>query len=159
MSIPMRSTSGAAGPRVLDPSQCWSLLRTRDVGRVAFVLGGRLELLPVNYAVDGGSVVFRTSTGAKLEAADLRTEAVFEVDAREADETAWSVVLRGTLRRVRALHELVGSYTLPIYPWEASPKNAILRLHGREVTGPAFAITDPSAWRDVRPSGGRAADE
>lgn len=131
----------------LEPSQCWELLRTQVVGRVAFLLDARLELLPVNYTVDRGSVVFRTGTGSKSRAADLGTEAVFEADSLNDPDVAWSVIIRGELRPIRQLHELIDSYDLPVYPWEASPKNSIVRLLVGEITGRSFPVADQSVWR------------
>ena len=47
------------------------LLETERVGRLAFLVGAEIVSLPVNYAVDGDVVVFRTNPGAKLEGALL----------------------------------------------------------------------------------------
>ena len=47
--------------RELEPSECLELLRTRSVGRVAFCAEDGPVVLPVNYVVHEGDVVFRTS--------------------------------------------------------------------------------------------------
>jgi len=48
-------------PEVLDEQACQFLLQSRDLGRLAFNVGGREEIFPVNYAVEGRIIVFRTA--------------------------------------------------------------------------------------------------
>ncbi|TME57497.1 MAG: pyridoxamine 5'-phosphate oxidase family protein [Chloroflexi bacterium] len=44
---------------VLDEQQCQLLLRSRNIGRIAFSIEGVPEIFPVNYAADRSTVVFR----------------------------------------------------------------------------------------------------
>jgi hypothetical protein len=75
------------------------LLSSQSVGRVAFVLDGRPVILPVNYAVDGWTIVFRTTHGGKLVAASSGALVAFEADSFDRqNRVGWSVVARGTLR-------------------------------------------------------------
>lgn len=53
--------------RSLSEAECWTLLSSYDLGRIAFVIDGWPQVFPVNYVAEGGVVVFRTATGAKLE--------------------------------------------------------------------------------------------
>ncbi len=68
------------GMEVLDPSQCWALVREADVGRLAVSVANRPDIFPINFIVDHGTVVFRTAEGTKLAAAVLGTSVAFEVD-------------------------------------------------------------------------------
>ena len=53
----------------LTRDECFVLLRTVEIGRVAVSRGDRAPLVvPVNFAVDGEAVVFRTNAGTKLDA-------------------------------------------------------------------------------------------
>lgn len=63
----------------LDWATCLALLATQPVGRLAVARPGAApHLVPINYALLRGSVVFRTAPGTKLEL--LVTEPVtFEV--------------------------------------------------------------------------------
>src|SRR3954454_19095780 len=71
------------------------LLRTRSVGRVAFVAAGHPLILPVNYAIDAATIVIRTDRGTKLAAMPL-TRVAFEVDdIDEAGAQGWDVVVQG----------------------------------------------------------------
>ena len=49
--------------------ECRKLLGERHLGRLALVDADGLVILPVNYTLDEGSVVFRTDPGSKLDAA------------------------------------------------------------------------------------------
>ena len=80
----------------LDPATCLGLLRLQSIGRLAVSRpDAPPHLVPVNYAVVGRSIVFRTTPGTKLDL--LVTEPVsFEVDAwDQAGRTGWSVVVQG----------------------------------------------------------------
>src|SRR5262249_27002799 len=71
------------------------LVHSRRVGRLGFVADGQPLIFPVNYAVDGETIVFRTDPGTKLDSAPL-TKVAFEVD--DIDETngeGWDVLIQG----------------------------------------------------------------
>jgi len=51
------------GTEALAPNECWDLLRTADVGRLAAAVANRPDIFPVNFVVDNASVVFRTAEG------------------------------------------------------------------------------------------------
>jgi uncharacterized protein len=78
-----------AGIDVLDRTECYRLLRECRLGRVAVRLTNELVILPVYYALLDDDIVFRTSSGTKLNAALLRTTVAFEVDH---DDPGWSVL-------------------------------------------------------------------
>ena len=80
----------------LDHDTCLELLQSKSVGRLAVAgTGGAPHLVPVNYTLLRGSVVFRTMPGTKLTR--LVTEPVsFEVDEWDPEGgTGWSVVVQG----------------------------------------------------------------
>ena len=53
-------------------------------------------VLPVNHAVDGQDVVFRTAHGSKLSAAEGQAVVAFEVDACDPQtRSGWSVLVHG----------------------------------------------------------------
>ena len=84
-----------SGLEVIPRKECLLLLAGQKVGRLGFVVDGQPMVLPVNYAVDGDIVVFRTGEGTMLAAAHGRKVA-FEVDEVDADAgTGWSVVIQG----------------------------------------------------------------
>jgi len=85
---------------VLSEDQCRELLASRDLGRIAFPLGDETEIFPINYAIDGVIVVFRTDPGTKL-AQVMASRVSFEIDEwNAATKVGWSVVLKGVAREV-----------------------------------------------------------
>ena len=66
-------TEPGAEMRVLTRQECLDLLADQEVGRIAVVLGRRPLIFPVNYVLDGDTIVFRTDPGTKLAAASSST--------------------------------------------------------------------------------------
>jgi hypothetical protein len=86
--------------QVLTVRECLEHLRSRDLGRLAFQVDGDVEILPINYAIDGRVVVFRTASLTRLQRS-LRARVTFEVDSWDlVAEVGWSVVLKGVARDV-----------------------------------------------------------
>lgn len=84
------------GMVVLTPEECWRLVESVPVGRVAFLDGGDPMILPVNHARVAHHVVFRTLRGTLLDEALMGKPVAFEVDGWDAPaRTGWSVVIRG----------------------------------------------------------------
>lgn len=117
--------------------ECWQLAASQPVGRVAFVKNDEALLLPVNHAVDGRTVVFRTAPGSKLAAAALVSPVTFEVDWYDADSrTGWSVLLRGSAELVAGTAELERLYGLDLEPWGTDPdQTEWVRVRPQHVTG------------------------
>jgi uncharacterized protein len=137
----------------LSVSASWAHLRGAAVGRLAVVVDGRPDIFPVNFLVDRGSVVFRTATGTKLDAASDQPVA-FEADGYEPDTgEAWSVVVKGTAREVEELDEVIAALELPLAPWHASRKPRIIRIAPDDISGRRFRVrTDaPPAARPRTP--------
>lgn len=95
MSQPNRSLDHQ-GLEVLSTDECWDLAASTPVGRVAFVEDGDPAIFPVNHAVVGHRVVFRTARGALLHEALMDRPVAFEVDGFDpAERSGWSVLVRG----------------------------------------------------------------
>ncbi len=134
----------------LNESACWALLRRTEVGRLAVCTAEGPDIFPVNYAVDRGSLVFRTAAGAKLAALEAEPALAFEVDGYdEPSEEAWSVVVHGRGQEIRTGDEALESAELPLLPWHAGPKNVFLRIVPHRLTGRRFRVVDAAAWRTV----------
>ncbi len=97
----MNEPTDHRGLRVLGFEDCLQRLRTTKVGRLAFVSEGEPVLFPVNHAVDGVDVVFRTSWGSKLQVAEASGTVAFEVDGFDVlGQSGWSVLVKGTAELV-----------------------------------------------------------
>jgi nitroimidazol reductase NimA-like FMN-containing flavoprotein (pyridoxamine 5'-phosphate oxidase superfamily) len=88
------ATSGQLA--VLRTDECWRLLTTIGVGRVAWTTADGPVVIPVNFAVDGDSVHVRTSAYSSLVLKADAERVAFEADRiDEAERTGWSVLARG----------------------------------------------------------------
>lgn len=137
----MNTTSEHSQTTDLPVSDCWALLRSVPVGRLAVSVDGRPDVFPVNHLVDHGTIVLRTDAGTKLAAAD-RHPVAFEVDGYDADSAqAWSVVVKGTARSVERLHEVLDALQLPVFPWQDGPKPTVLRIEPDSITGRRIQVS------------------
>lgn len=84
------------GLELLTDGDCWDLLRRERVGRVGVTVGALPAIFPVNYAVVGGAIAFRTSPGTKLSAAAEGNVVAFEADSYDDEPRGgWSVLAIG----------------------------------------------------------------
>lgn len=133
----------------LTPRECWDLLSTADVGRLAVCLGEAPEIFPVNYVVANGTVVFRTAAGLKHVSARLQRPVAFEVDSVDHETgIAWSVVVKGRARDMSAEQEQEFARTLPLRPMHAGAKHIFVRIEPGEVSGRRFPIASAGRWVD-----------
>ncbi|WP_189862058.1 pyridoxamine 5'-phosphate oxidase family protein [Streptomyces poonensis] len=80
--------------------ECWELLATHGVGRLALSTCSGLVVVPVNYSVVEDAIVFRTAPGTAPAQAPGH-QVAFEVDRiDDALSQGWSVLVRGRARAV-----------------------------------------------------------
>ena len=137
------TTTLEQGITVLDQHECWALLRSAEVGRLAVSILERPDIFPINHVVDRGRIVFRTAAGTKLAAAVLGRAVAFEVDGYDPIKgEAWSVVVKGRAHELEAMHDLVDALDLPLFPWSAGPKPRFVRIDPDSVTGRRFRVVE-----------------
>ena len=84
--------------------ECHRLLTTQEIGRLAVNAEHHPLVFPVNYAMDGTTVVIRTAPGTKLAAAD-HANVTFEVDEIDRrTRSGWSVLVRAVAEEVGPGH-------------------------------------------------------
>ena len=120
--------------------QCYDLVRTGSVGRLCFLDGDTPVAFPVSFKLhrtgDGSFIVVRTGPGSLM--ATATGPASFEVDEIDVDSrTAWSVVLRGTVRRSHEPSQLPTPD-----PWIADGRHVWLLLEVSSVSGRRFVARD-----------------
>lgn len=121
----------------LDRDECIKLMERHPagVGRVALA-GPRPVIFPVNYAIDRGSVVFRTDPGTKFHAAVHNSYVAFEVDWVEPTwKLGWSVVVRGQAHVVTDPDEIERASRLPLLPWAEGDKEHFVRIDTTLISG------------------------
>ena len=122
--------------RTLIPDECFDLLEPGGIGRVGFSSVDGIMILPVNFAVSGKTVIFRTAPDSLL-AVYANAQVSFQVD--HFDETlreGWSVLLHGHAhvvtdeRDVRRLEARTR-----IEPWAAGARDVYVRITPTHITG------------------------
>jgi nitroimidazol reductase NimA-like FMN-containing flavoprotein (pyridoxamine 5'-phosphate oxidase superfamily) len=120
----------------LTQRRCWELLAATPVGRLGYAGPQGPEILPVNYAVDGDSIVFRTDQGTKLHALGRDAAVCFEIDAIDPGaSTGWSVLVKGRAHHVGATAEIIRLRELDLRYWSIGEKPHWIRILPTEVSG------------------------
>ena len=128
--------------RFLDEQRCRALLAEAAVGRVAVLVSGVPHVVPVNYALLDGDVVFRSGTGTKLHAALESQPVSFEVDRiDEVTRTGWSVLVSGSAALVTGGDDRQRFEALELEPWAPGVRDEFVRVRvdlisGREIIRP-----------------------
>ena len=126
-----------AGLEILSVDECHRLLAAAPVARLAFVDHGAPVILPVTITPWGGSVVFATDRGSKLEAAVMERPVALEVDEWDATaQSGWSVLVKGTAMTVDDAAELADLDSRAATAWvrPGQPKRWV-RVLPNEITG------------------------
>ena len=136
-----------AGLEILHLGDCFGLLESVPVGRIGFLAGGEVVILPVNFRVDGQDVVFRTGSGSKLSAVEVGQYVGFEADAYDsATGTGWSVVVNGLAEIIDAAEEVARLDALGLASWGgADPGRVWVRIRPSSITGRRIAAPGPGA--------------
>jgi nitroimidazol reductase NimA-like FMN-containing flavoprotein (pyridoxamine 5'-phosphate oxidase superfamily) len=121
----------------LSDDTCWELLRSASLGRLAVVAADGVDMFPVNYLVDRGTILFRSAPGTKLIDVVHDPVVAFEVDGVD-ERHRWSVVVRGVARRLDADDEIEASGVLGLETLAPSAKFNYVRITPRVVTGRRF---------------------
>jgi uncharacterized protein len=125
----------------LNRGECIELLRSHpDLGRIGYVIDGVPVILPVNFVVDGESVVFVTARGSKLSWLRNHTRVAFQVDhGRRLDESGWSVLVHGTAQEVTDSAELESLRRGPLHSWAIASGEHWVRISLDEISGRRLA--------------------
>ncbi len=117
--------------------ECYGLLATTAVGRLCVIEHGFPIALPISFQLlqDGTTPRIVMRTAAHTMFAQYEGPASFEADEiSQETHKAWSVLLRGQLRRI------VGAHDLPDpHPWLAHGRFQWLVLDISAVSGRRFA--------------------
>lgn len=112
-----------------------SLLRTAALGRLIYTIGDSPRVLPLNFAVHQGAVVFRTGYGDLLDHVHL-TEVLFEVDHADTEtQTGWSVIVTGRAEEIWRSDDLALVRELPLRPWAPGTRDHFIRIVSTRITG------------------------
>ncbi len=122
--------------RTLSPGECFDLLEPGGIGRVGFLSADGITMLPVNFAVTGKAIIFRTAPDTLL-AAHAYGQVSFEVDHLDEElQEGWSVLVHGHAQEVTgegAVKRLEDRLLLE--PWAAGARDVYVRITPTRVSG------------------------
>lgn len=121
----------------LDPEDCRVLLRTQEVGRVAWISpAAGLLVLPVNYVVRDDLVVFRTSRASVLAELAEGREVSFQVDDIDVSTgNGWSVLVQGVSATPTDPARLEALRVDGPMPWAKGERDLFVTVAVREISG------------------------
>jgi hypothetical protein len=123
------------GLRVLDEVTCFDLLGGMSIGRLGFSADALPVIFPVNFVLDGRTVVMRSEDGQKVEAARKRSVACFEVDWFDPfSHIGWSVLATGRLALVEP-ERAAQLQSLHLAPWALERAECFVELPVEVVSG------------------------
>jgi uncharacterized protein len=121
----------------LSTEECVDLLRAGLVGRAAICTPAGPRVVPVNYAVHGDAIVFRTTPYSVLGTYSWAGEIAFEIDRVDVERhEGWSVVAIGRGEMVEDAEEVEAiRWANEPKPWADGSRPLIVRMRWREITG------------------------
>ncbi|HET9082241.1 MAG TPA: pyridoxamine 5'-phosphate oxidase family protein [Trebonia sp.] len=125
----------------LTEEQCLELITPGGIGRICYDSRFGPAVLPVNYALQDGAVVFRTAEHGALDE-DLRTgianaeyQVAFEIDSFDTDtRQGWSVLIQGPAHHVTGA-EQDAVRAAGIESWAPGERELFLRIVPSRITG------------------------
>ena len=133
------------------PEVCRRLLRRHRFGRIAVTDADGPVIFPVNYMMDGDSIVFRTDEGTKLHSARAGATVAFEIDGVDpVHRLGWSVLARGVLEPVAATDASSERAVLPAAPYPEGRRTHVVRISSPHLTGRRIPVSRDiaEAWLD-----------
>jgi nitroimidazol reductase NimA-like FMN-containing flavoprotein (pyridoxamine 5'-phosphate oxidase superfamily) len=126
----------------LTEDECLRLIAPGGIGRIAFQGRFGPAVLPVNYRLHEGAIMFRTARHSPLDE-DLRTGitnadylVAFEIDDIDtAARMGWSVLVQGPAHRVESDAEHASAMRAGVEPWPAGQHELFVRIMPTRVTG------------------------
>ncbi len=122
--------------RTLSPAECFDLLEPGGIGRVGFTCAEGIMMLPVNFALTGKAVVFRTAPDTLL-ALYADAQVSFEVDhLDEARHEGWSVLVHGHAHKVTGERDVKNvEHVTHLEPWAGGARDVYVRITPIRISG------------------------
>jgi len=121
---------------ILDPEECWAALERASIGRLGLHAGALPLIVPVQYALLAGAIVFRTFRGFNIGNAINNSVVAFEVgDTDFTTDEGWSVVAVGFADPVTDQETLDVSHGLSHDRWTPGESHGLMRIEPRIISG------------------------
>jgi nitroimidazol reductase NimA-like FMN-containing flavoprotein (pyridoxamine 5'-phosphate oxidase superfamily) len=126
----------------LDEAECLALIAPGGIGRLVYAGRFDLTVLPVNYKLFNGAVLFRTAQDGATEE-DLRTgishaeyRVAFEVDEFDTEaREGWSVLLQGPAHHLDSESERAEAQAAGVEPWPGGQREHFIKIIPARITG------------------------
>jgi nitroimidazol reductase NimA-like FMN-containing flavoprotein (pyridoxamine 5'-phosphate oxidase superfamily) len=126
----------------LDEAESLRLIAPGGIGRIAFIGRYGLTVLPVNYKLHDGAIVFRTAQDSPT-GEDLRTgiahaeyQVAFEIDQINPEtRDGWSVLIHGPAHHMASDDERAAVAASGVAPWPRGVHEHAIRITPTSVTG------------------------
>jgi nitroimidazol reductase NimA-like FMN-containing flavoprotein (pyridoxamine 5'-phosphate oxidase superfamily) len=133
----------------LGEDECLRLISAGGIGRIAYQSRFGPAILPVNYKLYGGAVVFRTTEHSPLDE-DLRTgiadaeyRVAFEIDEFDpAAHQGWSVLIQGSAHHVQPGADHQAAEAAGVQPWPDGERELFVRIIPSRITGRRIGARD-----------------
>jgi Pyridoxamine 5'-phosphate oxidase len=135
-SAPLGRPADDRALRTISPAECLDLLEPGGIGRIGFAAEDGVIMLPVNFAVRGNAVVFRTAPDTLL-ALHANAHLSFEADHfDEALREGWSVLVQGHAHQVTDEHEVQDLEDgTGLQPWAPGARDVYVRIAPTQISG------------------------
>jgi nitroimidazol reductase NimA-like FMN-containing flavoprotein (pyridoxamine 5'-phosphate oxidase superfamily) len=133
----------------LGEDECLRLISPGGVGRIAYLSRFGPAILPVNYKLHEGAIVFRTAEHSSLDK-DLRTgianaeyKVAFEIDEFDpAARQGWSVLIQGSAHHVQPGADREAAEAASVQPWPGGERELFVRIVPSRITGRRIGARD-----------------
>jgi nitroimidazol reductase NimA-like FMN-containing flavoprotein (pyridoxamine 5'-phosphate oxidase superfamily) len=127
---------------ILGEAECLGLVAAGGIGRLVFAGRWDLTVLPVNYKVHEGAILFRTAQDSATDQ-DLRTgiadaeyRVAFEVDDFDVQaREGWSVLIQGPAHHLDTDQERRRAAAAGVEPWPGGRREHFIQIRPARVTG------------------------
>jgi uncharacterized protein len=158
----MNQANAESAIEQMPPHECWAAMRTVSLGRLGFSVDDEQEIFPLNYVIDQGTIVFRTSSSSRIGLCLDGRGVAFEADGFAegvTDGRAWSVVVKGHAKAITGLYDGIAAAELPVHPLQPGDKPRLVRITADAVTGRRFPVVEGATWDTPTTAARRAAAE
>ena len=126
----------------LEETECMGLIAPGGIGRLVFAGRFDLTVLPVNYTLHNGAILFRTAQHGTTDE-DLRTgiahaeyRVAFEVDEFDAAaREGWSVLIQGPAHHLDSESERAEAQAAGVNPWPGGEREHFISITPARITG------------------------
>lgn len=124
---------------VLTEDEALEKLNSNDFGRIGVTFDDEVDILPINYVMEGKTIYFRTAEGNKLSTIMANPRVTFQIDQVDV-KTAWSVQVKGKATRITSTEEEHHAEDLGLEPWLPTLKYNWVKIEPEVIEGRAFHL-------------------